>query len=46
MIDGFSPDEVVAAAVVPRTQAGTALAQEQKVRSKIAAVMEGMIIVC
>lgn len=46
MIDGFNPDEIVAAAVAPRTQAGTARAQEQKVRSKTAAVTEGMIIIC
>lgn len=46
MIDGSSPDEIVAAAVAPRIQAGTARAQEQKVRSKTAAVTEGMIIVC
>lgn len=46
MIDGFNPEEIVAAAVVPRTQAGTARAQEQKVRSKTAEVTEGMIIVC
>lgn len=46
MIDTFRPGEVVAAVPVPRTQAGTARAQEQKVRSKMAAVMEGMIIVC
>lgn len=45
MIDAFGSDKVVAAAVVPRTQAGTARAEEQKVSSKIAAEVEGMSIV-
>lgn len=45
MKDAFGSDDVVTAAVVPRIQAGTARAEEQKMNSKIPAVMEDTIIV-